>query len=172
LVVLGHRPVPADERQTHVSTGIEDAVAKPRELAGDKDVALIGGEIVTAALGAGLVDEVLLHQVPMLLGGRRSFFGDLPEHVAVNLLEVVPAPGVTTRGTRWSDEPGSRLQAVLDGTPIAHLATVLPDGAPHSVPVWSGTHGWTAPRAGQLSMRSRTSTPVGPTVANRNGSWP
>jgi PPOX class probable F420-dependent enzyme len=29
----------------------------------------------------------------------------------------------------------------LDGTPIAHLATVLPDGAPHSVPLWIGTHG-------------------------------
>ncbi len=34
----------------------------------------------------------------------------------------------------------SDLVAVLDGTPIAHIATVLPDGAPHSVPVWVGTH--------------------------------
>ena len=32
------------------------------------------------------------------------------------------------------------LAALLDGTPIAHLATVLPNGAPHSVPVWVGTH--------------------------------
>ena len=32
------------------------------------------------------------------------------------------------------------LIALLDGTPIAHLASVLPDGAPHSVPVWVGTH--------------------------------
>ena len=32
------------------------------------------------------------------------------------------------------------LVAVLDGTPIAHVATVLPDGGPHSVPVWIGTH--------------------------------
>ena len=32
------------------------------------------------------------------------------------------------------------LQRVLDGTPIAHVATLLPDGAPHSVPVWIGTH--------------------------------
>jgi PPOX class probable F420-dependent enzyme len=36
-------------------------------------------------------------------------------------------------------DPGVRR--VLDGTPIAHLATVLPDGAPHSVPVWVGTEG-------------------------------
>ncbi|WP_062991524.1 PPOX class F420-dependent oxidoreductase [Nocardia anaemiae] len=33
------------------------------------------------------------------------------------------------------------VRRVLDGTSIAHLATVLPDGGPHSVPVWVGTHG-------------------------------
>jgi PPOX class probable F420-dependent enzyme len=33
------------------------------------------------------------------------------------------------------------VRRVLDGTPIAHLATVLPDGAPHSVPLWIATHG-------------------------------
>ena len=32
------------------------------------------------------------------------------------------------------------IREVLDGTPIAHVATVLPDGAPHCVPVWIGTH--------------------------------
>jgi PPOX class probable F420-dependent enzyme len=30
---------------------------------------------------------------------------------------------------------------VLDGNPIAHLATVLPDGSPHAVPLWIGTVG-------------------------------
>jgi PPOX class probable F420-dependent enzyme len=34
-----------------------------------------------------------------------------------------------------------KVRTVLDGAPIAHLATVLPDGAPHSVPLWIGTHG-------------------------------
>jgi PPOX class probable F420-dependent enzyme len=33
------------------------------------------------------------------------------------------------------------VRRVLDGASIAHLATVLPDGAPHAVPVWIGTHG-------------------------------
>lgn len=33
------------------------------------------------------------------------------------------------------------LRDLLDGTPIAHVATILPDGAPHSVPIWIGTHG-------------------------------
>lgn len=30
-------------------------------------------------------------------------------------------------------------RAVLDGTPIAHLASLLPDGSPHSIPLWIGT---------------------------------
>lgn len=29
----------------------------------------------------------------------------------------------------------------LDSTAIAHLATVLPDGSPHTVPLWVATHG-------------------------------
>ncbi|SNT64509.1 PPOX class probable F420-dependent enzyme [Asanoa hainanensis] len=33
------------------------------------------------------------------------------------------------------------VRRALDGTEIGHLATVLPDGAPHTVPVWVGTHG-------------------------------
>lgn len=32
------------------------------------------------------------------------------------------------------------VRRVLDGTPIAHLASVLPDGSPHVVPLWIGTH--------------------------------
>lgn len=31
------------------------------------------------------------------------------------------------------------VRRVLDGTSIAHLATVLPDGSPHAVPIWIGT---------------------------------
>ena len=33
------------------------------------------------------------------------------------------------------------IRRALDETPIAHLASVLPDGGPHAVPVWIGTHG-------------------------------
>jgi PPOX class probable F420-dependent enzyme len=33
------------------------------------------------------------------------------------------------------------VRRVLDGTSIAHLASVLPDGAPHSVPVWIAAKG-------------------------------
>jgi PPOX class probable F420-dependent enzyme len=33
------------------------------------------------------------------------------------------------------------VRRALDGSSIAHLASVLPDGGPHSVPVWVGTVG-------------------------------
>ena len=33
------------------------------------------------------------------------------------------------------------VRRTVDGTPIAHLATVLPDGSPHSVPLWIATRG-------------------------------
>ena len=96
LFVLSHRPAPEmTGRQTLVTTGIEDAVAAARQAAGDKDVALMGGGVVTEALAAGLVDELILHQVPVLLGDGRPFFRKLPEHVRLRLVEVVPAPGVT-----------------------------------------------------------------------------
>jgi len=95
LVVLSHGEVAEiNERQTLAHT-IEEAVDAARALAGDKDVGLMGGGVVTSALAAGLVDEIVLHQVPILLGGGRPFFGELPEHVDLKLTEVIPAPGVT-----------------------------------------------------------------------------
>jgi dihydrofolate reductase len=96
LIVVSHRPAPQmTERQTLVTTGIEAAIATAREAAGDKDVGLMGGGVVTEALKAGLVDEVILHQVPVLLGGGRPFFQALPKHVRLRLIEAVPAAGVT-----------------------------------------------------------------------------
>jgi dihydrofolate reductase len=96
LFILSHRPVQdLGERQTLVTTGIGDAIAAAREAADGKDVALMGGGALTAGLEAGLVDEFVLHQVPVLLGGGRPFFQELPDHVSLRLLEVVPAPSVT-----------------------------------------------------------------------------
>jgi PPOX class probable F420-dependent enzyme len=32
------------------------------------------------------------------------------------------------------------VRALFDGPNYAHVATLMPDGAPHSVPVWVGVH--------------------------------
>jgi dihydrofolate reductase len=95
LVVLSHRPAPEESERQTFARSIEDAIAAAREAADGKDFGLMGGEVVTEAMKAGLVDEVVLHQVPVLLGGGRPFFHALPEHVRLRLVEAVPAPGVT-----------------------------------------------------------------------------
>jgi len=96
LVVLSRTPFPpANDRQTIVSTGIVDAVQTAKRLARGKDVGLMGRVLATEALKAGLVDELILHQVPVLLGGGRRFFHDLPQHIRLRIVEVVAAPDVT-----------------------------------------------------------------------------
>ena len=96
LFVVSHGEVPEiSGTQTLVTGGIEDAIKLACTAAGDKDVGLMGGVVATEALKAGLVDELVLHQVPILLGGGHSFFHELPEHVHLRLLDTVVAPGVT-----------------------------------------------------------------------------
>jgi dihydrofolate reductase len=95
LLLLTHRPAPeASAAQTVVGT-IEEAVARAAELAGDLDVAVMGTGVTAAALEAGLLDEVTLHQVPILLGGGTSFFHALPAAQELERVRVVEAPGVT-----------------------------------------------------------------------------
>jgi dihydrofolate reductase len=80
-VVLTHTPPDdrpqADENFVFVTDGIEAAVAKAKEIAGDRNVAVNGGQMAKQALDAGLLDEVGVDLVPVLLGeGTRLF--DLP----------------------------------------------------------------------------------------------
>ncbi|MBE2315178.1 dihydrofolate reductase family protein [Solirubrobacter sp. CPCC 204708] len=82
-VVLTHSVPDGWERSTEwyefVTTGLEDAIAAARRRAGDKNVGLNGGTIVSQALEAGLVDEIDVDLVPVILGGGRPFFRPL-EH--------------------------------------------------------------------------------------------
>jgi dihydrofolate reductase len=82
VVVLTHNVPDGWEREgewfTFVTAGgIEAAVAKAKEIAGDKGVALNGGEIASQALDAGLVDEVWVDLVPVILGAGTPFFSNL-----------------------------------------------------------------------------------------------
>lgn len=98
MVVVSHRPRPAEHAGSprQLFTGsIESAITKAQGLADGKDVAIQGGVTVTAAIEAGLADEVILHQVPVLLGAGRPFFGRLPGHVRLSLIDAVPGAGVT-----------------------------------------------------------------------------
>jgi dihydrofolate reductase len=61
---------------TFVTGGIKTAVEQARAVAGGQDVLLAGGvSIAQQALAAGLVDEVVLHIAPVLLGRGVRLFG-------------------------------------------------------------------------------------------------
>ena len=75
VVVLTHNPPgPDNDSFVFVTEGIEAAISKARELAGDKHVGLNSGEIASQALQAKLIDEVWIDLVPVLLGGGTPFF--------------------------------------------------------------------------------------------------
>ena len=55
---------------TFVTDAIDSAVKQAKAAAGNKDVSVAGGaNIVQQLLGAGLLDEIQIHVVPVLLCG-------------------------------------------------------------------------------------------------------
>jgi dihydrofolate reductase len=85
-----------DTTFTFVTDGIELALARAREAAGDKDVFIGGGAAtINEYLAAGLVDELELHVVPILLGGGARLFDGVGPHVKLEPIRTIEAPGVT-----------------------------------------------------------------------------
>ncbi len=86
VFVLTHHPrdpVEMDGGTTFffVTDGIEAALASAREAAGDRDVMIAGGaSCVNQYLAAGVIDELVLHIAPVVLGdGARLFAGVGPD---------------------------------------------------------------------------------------------
>ncbi len=91
----------ADTTFTFVTDGIESALARAKESAAGKDVAVGGGaNVVNQYLAAGLVDLLELDVVPVLLGGGARLFEGVGPSVALEQVRVVEAPGVTHLGYR------------------------------------------------------------------------
>ena len=84
VVVVTHH-VPTDWVAEHpdapfffVTDGVDAAVARAQELAGDRDVSVSGGTIARQCLDLGLLNEVAIDLVPVVMGaGNRPFFGEL-----------------------------------------------------------------------------------------------
>jgi dihydrofolate reductase len=79
-----------------VSGGIESAIKRAREIAGDKDIALSSATTTQQALNAGLLDAIHIDLVPFLLGGGVRLLDHLQvAPVDLELVELVPDTGVT-----------------------------------------------------------------------------
>ena len=57
-----------------VTDGVESAIEKAKQVAGDKNVDLMGANIVQQCIKAGLLDEIQIDLAPVLLGGGVSLF--------------------------------------------------------------------------------------------------
>lgn len=75
---------------------MERAIAMAREAAGGKDAGVGAAAPSQQALRLGLLDEVLVHLVPVLLGGGVRWFEHLgPTPVRLERTQMVASPNVT-----------------------------------------------------------------------------
>lgn len=79
-----------------MTTGIESTLEEARRAAEGKDIALAGGAAICRQyLNAGLVDEMVIHQVPILLGGGERLFEGVNDLHGLELAETIATPNVT-----------------------------------------------------------------------------
>jgi dihydrofolate reductase len=100
IFVPSHRPPGPAARWgyplvTYVADGIESAMAQAKAAAGDKDVQVRGAYTGQSALAAGVLDEIQIHQVPVLLGRGRRLFDELPAEIELEIRGVIDTPEAT-----------------------------------------------------------------------------
>jgi len=96
--VLTHRPPDAreDPTITFLPDDIHGAVARARAAADGKNVVVIGASIARQCIDAGLVDEILVHVAPVLLGdGVRFFSRPGAGHVELERISVTQSGQIT-----------------------------------------------------------------------------
>ena len=88
--IVTHRPEdePAGGAFNFVA-GVEEAVERARDAAGDKDVSIMGGaDVLRQALEAGIVDELTIIVAPVVLGGGKRLFDGFTQSLELGQLNV------------------------------------------------------------------------------------
>jgi dihydrofolate reductase len=76
VFVLTHRPPEdGDPRITFLSDGIEQAVATAAAAAKGNDLEIFGASLTRQCLEAGLLEEIIVHIAPVLLGEGVQLYG-------------------------------------------------------------------------------------------------
>ena len=70
-------------------------MARAKAAAGDRDVMVHGAYTARRALEAGVLDEMRIHQIPVLLGAGRRLFDVLPARVELDVVRVLDSPEAT-----------------------------------------------------------------------------
>jgi dihydrofolate reductase len=99
IFVPSHRPPDPSVAKyplvTYVSDGIESVMAQAKAAAGDRNVTVRGAYTAQRALEAGVLDELVIHQVPVLFGGGRRQFEVLPSRLDLEIVRVIDTPEAT-----------------------------------------------------------------------------
>jgi dihydrofolate reductase len=99
IFVPSHRPpgpsVAAYPLVTYVTDGIASAMAQAKAAAGDRNVLVHGAYTAQRALNAGVLDELQIHQIPVLFGRGRRLFEVLPSRVELEIVRVIDTPEAT-----------------------------------------------------------------------------
>ena len=99
IFVPSHRPpgpsVANYPLVTYVTDGIASAMAQAKTAAGDRNVMVHGAYTAQRALEGGVLDELQIHQIPVLLGAGRRLFEVLPSRVELEIGQVIDTPEAT-----------------------------------------------------------------------------
>ena len=80
---------------TFITDGLENAVTQAKAVAGDKDVGVIGANLVQQCIRSGLLDEIHLDLVPVLLGDGVRLFDHTAEPIELETTQVIEGAGVS-----------------------------------------------------------------------------
>ena len=99
IFVVSHRPPGPAARyfypNVHYVTDVAQAMEQAKAAAGDRTVEVRGAAVAQSALAAGVLDEIVVHQIPVLLGRGRRLFDELPAEIELDVVEVVDTPEAT-----------------------------------------------------------------------------
>jgi len=99
IIVPSHRPpgpsVANYPKVKYVSDGIASAMAQAKAAAGDRFVLVHGAYTAQRALEADVLDELQIHQIPVLFGGGKRMFDILPSRIELDIVNVIDTPEAT-----------------------------------------------------------------------------
>ena len=97
MFIVTHRP--EEEPDTGEFTfvdGVEDAVRRAVEAAGDRDVSVMGGaDVIRQALVAGIVDELVIVVAPVVLGEGKGLFDGFEQSIDLEHIGLRQSPLAT-----------------------------------------------------------------------------
>jgi dihydrofolate reductase len=99
IFVLSHQPagpsVASYPSVTYVTDGITSAMAQAKAAAGDKNVMVHGANTARQALEAGVLDELQIHQIPVLFGDGRRLLDVSSSRFELEIIRVIDTPEAT-----------------------------------------------------------------------------